>query len=355
MYFTSFSLDQVELYTKHFEQYGFVIVDNVISEEECERSIKEVWEYLDVSSGGKIKKDEPNTWSNSLWPKEICKNGGFMGKFPYVRRLNPQFSLIAKQIRAWENRQNPNIYNVFANLFKDKKLWVSIDRYGIMRPTKLLSTSKVDNIDDKTNTSEKFQSKLTSNDYIIKDEWKTKPNWLHWDLSPFNYSTSAAGFAYEPFESDEYGGLQVQGLITFTDCQTHNGGFHCVPCFHGSRFFEWRDKNKGEYGSDPSVFKRNFTEVPEDDPMRKEITRIPMRKRSLLIWNSQLPHGNFPNDSEDWRMVQYIKMIPVSEPREFRPFLKHTKQSPESWLPPDFKPSELGAKLFGLVDWDSTK
>lgn len=39
------------------------------------------------------------------------------------------------------------------------------------------------------------------------------------------------------------------------------------------------------------IRKRNFIEVPEDDEMRKDILKVPMRAGSLLIWNSQLPHG----------------------------------------------------------------
>jgi len=39
---------------------------------------------------------------------------------------------------AWKNRQNPLIYEAFSNILKSEKLWVSIDRYGIMRPTKIV-------------------------------------------------------------------------------------------------------------------------------------------------------------------------------------------------------------------------
>lgn len=69
-------------------------------------------------------------------------------------------------------------------------------------------------------------------------------------------------------------------------------GFHCVPKFHGERFMKWREENEA-YGNAPEIVRRNFVEVPDDDPMRSEATKVPMRAGSLLIWNSQLPHGNY--------------------------------------------------------------
>lgn len=38
--------------------------------------------------------------------------------------------------QACMNRQHPNIHKVFATLFKTPYLYVSHDRYGMMRPTK---------------------------------------------------------------------------------------------------------------------------------------------------------------------------------------------------------------------------
>lgn len=37
----------------------------------------------------------------------------------------------------------------------------------------------------------------------FKEEWKTKANWLHWDLSPFHYGTSAAGYLLNKEVSNE--------------------------------------------------------------------------------------------------------------------------------------------------------
>jgi len=150
--------------------------------------------------------------------------------------------------------------------------WVT--RYGVMRPSKIAEEVVVEDESEK--------------------KWQTKSDWLHWDLSPFHFGTSAAGFAPKSVSKEtmkNYGSIRLQGLITLVDCPEENGGFHCVPGFTDDRFFKWADEHRDSYGSLPEVASRNFIEVPSDDEMRKEIKRIPMKAGSLLVWNSQLPHG----------------------------------------------------------------
>lgn len=335
-YYPSFQVHQREEIKKAFLNDGFVVVDNVLTEEECKKSIEEVWKYIEKD--GLVKRDALQTWDN--WPKEICRNGGFMGRFPYwkrIQKLDPTH--INQQEQAWRNRENKQIYSVFANLLDTHKLWVSVDRYGVMRPTRYRKTTPV-----------------SFSDVVHKPEWRTKEDWLHWDLSPFHFATSAAGFAPSEYASNreelknEYGSLRVQGLVTLVDCPVEVGGFHCVPGFTGDEFFQWALDNQ-EYGNQPEVYNRNFNEVPPDDPMRKRIMKVPMRAGSLLIWNSQLPHGNFPNESFQFRMVHYIKMIPVDDAREFQPAVRVNKFVLSDWFPPSFTPSPLGRRLFGIDEW----
>jgi len=337
-YYTSFNINQKEEYKAYFDKYGFVVVDNVLSMEECLASQAEVWSFL--SKRG-VSQEEPKTWENDTWPKEICRNGGFMGRFPYFNKLKSLDDLdIPSQVQAWKNRQNPEAFQIFSKLMETDRLWVSIDRYGVMRPTVLNQPA----------TSEEGEAPKAKSE--IKSDWKTKEDWLHWDLSPFHFGTSAAGFGPSTKLTNEdlkhtYGRIRVQGLVTLVDCPVEAGGFHCVPEFVDDTFFQWGKDNQ-DYGNQDSIKKRNFIEVPENDPMRKRITKIPMKAGSLLVWNSQLPHGNFPNTGEHFRMVQYIKMIPVDDPREFIPATHTEKHGKDEYFPEGFEPSELGRKLFGL-------
>ena len=67
-----------------------------------------------------------------------------------------------------------------------------------------------------------------------------------------------------------------------------------------------------------------------------------------------LPHGNFPNtSSDDFRMVQYIKMIPVDDPREFQPAIPSCSFALNEWFPMNYEISDLGKCLYGLEEWGS--
>lgn len=332
-YMKSFAVNEVEEYKAFFEKYGFVVIDDILSSNDCEKSCEEVWSFLQHHDES-IDKSNPSTWSEQHWPKNICRNGGFMGKFPYWKRLtNLNETFTSKQPQAWKNRENPDVYQAFAEILSTPKLWTSVDRYGVMRPQ-------------------------TTSELKEKENWSTKKEWLHWDLSPFHFGTSAAGFAPKKnvdFQAlaQDYGHLRVQGLITLTDCPSGNGGFHCVPGFQ-NHFFQWRNENINDYGSQPDIKKRNFIEVPDNDEMRQHICQVPMRKGSLLIWNSMLPHGNFPNQSDQaFRMVQYIKMIPTENSREFEPAISTLRFDTNDWFPENYQITPLGKCLYGLEDWDS--
>ncbi|KAJ0398429.1 hypothetical protein P43SY_001916 [Pythium insidiosum] len=338
----SYRVEDVDDYVAAFRRDGYVVIEDVLSSQECAKSIDEVWTYLEKD--GRVKRDDERTWGNENWPSEVCRNGGFMGRFPYWKRMKKLDSTwVNRQPQAWRNRENPKVYEAFRNVMGMDRLWVSIDRYGVMRPARLRHQ----------------EASAQENAAALREEWQTRKEWLHWDLSPFHLGTSAAGYApaaksMEPGETHSYGSVRVQGLITLVDCPEENGGFHCVPGFTDDRFFQWADANRDSYGALPEVASRNFIEVPDADPMRQEIKRIPMKAGSLLIWNSQLPHGNFPNTGFDFRMVQYIKMIPVDDPREFRPAMQLQKFESSAWFPSDYAPTALGRKLYGLDDWAAT-
>lgn len=44
----SFSLQQVEEFTQFFHHFGFVVVDNVFSQEECQATIDDIWSILEA-------------------------------------------------------------------------------------------------------------------------------------------------------------------------------------------------------------------------------------------------------------------------------------------------------------------
>lgn len=48
----SFSVDDEAGFKKFFDEYGFVVVDGVLSEEECNASIEEIWQELEGEEWG---------------------------------------------------------------------------------------------------------------------------------------------------------------------------------------------------------------------------------------------------------------------------------------------------------------
>ena len=56
--------------------------------------------------------------------------------------------------------------------------------------------------------------------------------------------------------------------------------------------------------------KRITIRVPEEDQILTRMQRIPLRKGELVIWNGSLIHCNFPNHSNEMRLIQFIRMLP---------------------------------------------
>ena len=155
------------------------------------------------------------------------------------------------------------------------------------------------------------------------DGWKTKSKWLHWDLSPFHWvAQTMPPYTFSPYSliSENNGTplepgakCKVQGLLNLVDARVQDGGFLCIPGFH-KHLAEWIALPENQaYGEDMAdAF--DYLEVPAGDPMQAWTTAVPMRAGSLLVWNSELPHCNFPNDSDRFRMVQYVKCFPRPPP-----------------------------------------
>jgi hypothetical protein len=149
-------------------------------------------------------------------------------------------------------------------------------------------------------------------------EWRTKSRWLHWDLNPFHWvDGTMPAYEFCPYslvsESNGCsflgGKAKVQGLLNLIDARVQDGGFLCVPGFH-KHLREWTALEVNQDCRERMKEALDFMDVPELDPMQHHTQSVPMRARSLLIWNSELPHCNYPNDSSRFRMVQYVKCFP---------------------------------------------
>ncbi|CAF1628982.1 unnamed protein product [Adineta ricciae] len=328
-FIVSFTVDQQDEMLEFFEKHGVVIVSNVLTNEQCQRSVDEVWLFLRDMCNQNIEPDKPESWIKG-WPN--FSKFGILGN---ERWLYPQ---------ACDNRQNPNIYQVFRTLLGEHELTVNITRAGLMRPTKNVYFPSTNQTED-------------------RDDWKTISEWLHLDMNPLTGRSTTFGFesvAEGHFDSSSdpltaqikptNNGMRVrklQGILALVDCREEDGGFHAVPGFQ--HFIQtWTKKNQQlcidtNHGGDPTT-----VQIPKDDPIRQYIQRMPIRKGSLLVWDTRLPHGNFPNNSNQMRIVQYLHMAPISD-EAIRPY-PLTKED----LPSEFRLSDLGEKLYGFKSWESS-
>eukprot|EP01127_Copromyxa_protea_P009268 TRINITY_DN2168_c0_g1_i3.p1 TRINITY_DN2168_c0_g1~~TRINITY_DN2168_c0_g1_i3.p1 ORF type:complete len:117 (-),score=2.64 TRINITY_DN2168_c0_g1_i3:362-712(-) len=96
---------------------------------------------------------------------------------------------------AWNNRQCPTVYTVFACLLQQKNLWAKIDRYGFMRPTKGVINLHGEKVD--------------------MPYWKWAKKWMN------RSSPSLSSFLSSPLSLSSWLALNL----------VHFLGFHCIPGF----------------------------------------------------------------------------------------------------------------------------
>jgi len=345
----SFTVEQITEYKKFFHEFGFVVIRDIMTTEDCEATVDDIWKYLgkkgwiptkhltaEYLNEGIITRNDPHTWINKYWP--ILMEEGILGEPPVFTKQ----SLI--------NRQNPKIYSVFSEITGKKELFVNHDRFGLFRPTKDVS----------------FADGKGSFYKEDKEEWKTFRN-LHLDMNPWRY------YSNEPIESENkflqklryrntddfitennYIGnsvqneIHLQGLINLLDNRIIDGGFHLVPGFY-KHMPEWVKSTQNTlrrwYGP-----LNAFIVLPEDEPIQQLATRIPMKAGSLLVWEQKTPHGSAPNESDQMRMVQFIKYLNAfpsnSERAQARSeFLKNKVNKL------GIEMTDLGEKLFGFKDF----
>jgi len=161
-----------------FKQYGFVVFRDAVPEELVEAAIEDIWQnYLPKG----IQRKDPSTWftqSDKNWVSSV-----FVGQYNTMRGFLGY--KIALSQAAWNIRQHPSLYRAFVTVLENEKLKMKLDRYGLMRPTKV-------RVPKEGGSSGEFE-------VVDHPEWKTEERWVHWDQNPW----------YEP----EFRGGDVTSLV----------------------------------------------------------------------------------------------------------------------------------------------
>ena len=91
---------------------------------------------------------------------------------------------------------------------------------------------------------------------------------------------------------------RIQALVAISNHTKTSGGFHCLPGFH---------QKFGAYAAAHLADRREGDLIDvADECLKQKLCKVTLRPGSLLIWDSRLPHGNWPNNDESFRMVFYM-------------------------------------------------
>lgn len=271
---------------RFYDENGYLLVPNAAPQENLDATIDALFDNLGLD------KNNPDDWYRPPLPF-----GGMIEMYQHQA--------------MWDNRQNPKIHALFADILGTEKLWVTIDRVNLKPPYR----------DDHPEYDHK--------------------GFMHWDADVSHAATSPPG---------------LQGVLYLADTPVGMGGFQCAPGHH-KVVMEWA--KTVEPGSKE---RPDMTNVP--------VTAIPGKAGDLVIWNRLLYHGNGRNLSDKPRLAQYISMFPVGSDdafasrREDRIYRWKNRLNPDApWAPGDPRRQEelhgataeltpLGRKLLGMDAWD---
>jgi len=317
----SFDLADADGIRSFFAEHGLVVVRDVLTPDACERSVDELWAFVERQVPT-LTRSDPRTWER--WPS-LSKLGILGNTFV----LSPQFC---------RNRQDERVHRAFATVFGTEELLVNVGRASAMRPTRGVRMPATD---------------TEAEELVDKPEWKSTAGgeWLHWDVNPFTGHASSFSWRLQDVEANRgYDRLHVQAILALDDCRSEDGGFFCVPNSHRA-LRGWAHAHLHLRKKVNSAESSCQCLLPRDDPLLQQGQRVPIRAGSLLIWNAHLAHCNYPNDSDRMRLVQYIQMVRADDPA-LAPLLVDS-----NLLPPTsaFELTALGRKLHGFEPWPKTK
>lgn len=205
---------------------GYIVLKNVISEEDCMATRDAIWEFL-----------QKNAHKPESWHLQHPQQSGMMVNFSDHPQLN-------------QNRNSAKIKKAYEELYQTTELFKTIDKVSFNPP--------------------------------VNENHTFTGSGLHWDVSlhlpiPFG----------------------LQGLLYLSDCEGHEGAFHCVPGFH-NRIEAWLAQIP--QGLQP----RDIASAQ----LTKEAVPVTGKAGDFIIWHQALPHCATANYGTTPRMVQYLTYFP---------------------------------------------
>ena len=267
-YTKSFNIDDKTNILLFYKEYGFVIIDNIISDNECKKAESDIFKYLNIT--------DTKSFANHTEDNIVSRKPLFTPNIVNIR-------------------QNENIYKIFSMILNYKDLLVSHDLCYFLKPTKFVNiNNKIINVDNWR----------TSKDIYIDIDLVNINN-SEIILNKLNY-TNTKNFVYENFIVD-LNNKNINGLISINNNTEFDGGFSCVPGFH--KYFEyWLEHNKNNFHNNNLLNYNNY-KFNNNDPINKKLVKINIKKGSLLIWDQRIPYSIEQNYSANHWLAQKIKYM----------------------------------------------
>lgn len=296
-----------------YSAYGFIVFDNILTNGEIDRSIEDLWKCYP----GAVR-DDPSTWDHAMHPFS------FAGDHP------------SDGVQLWENRQNAKVYAAFKLAYEAassktlaEPLVSCLDRGSLMLPTK------------GPHGKEEYMATRIP----------------HFDLNPYVWCGICHGkdmpkyMSYEHYHlmlsegnnTSSHGLPKLRAVLQLSESTAHAGGFECMVGFH-RQIHQWCKLNPIKQ---TSVNPYGWG-VPHNDPIEHNMQKITVRKGSLIVFTAELPHTMFPNESDQFRYAQYLRMAPLSTLELSDEALSKRRALLAANMPRQLQVSELGREVFLL-------
>mmetsp|Transcript_19863 Transcript_19863/g.25688 ORF Transcript_19863/g.25688 Transcript_19863/m.25688 type:complete len:327 (+) Transcript_19863:93-1073(+) len=299
----SFELSEISEAMKYLEGNGYVVIRNILSEEEIHHGKSLFWDFLETipercgTNEEYARRNDITSWTDRNWPGDprtgIISSYG-AGQSPF----------------SWFLRTRPKVRQVFSKLWGTDDLLVSFDGFNAFRP------------------------------WSHNPRWRTQGGWFHVDQNPM----------VKP------GKECIQGLLTLYDVTPATGGLTVIPRSNVT-FANLSNTLEIRHTHD-------FVALPSEHPSIQNSLLIQCKAGDLCLWDSRTAHCNTPGfeckengDSLDksqsdelLRLVSYICMTPRSKVKDRRVLKMRenavkNQQSTSHW-PHEFRPSSVTSPPF---------
>lgn len=227
---TRFALKDRDLWKAHLFNEGYAVIRGVASPTQVDATKSLIWDDIEFQFKGKISRNDARTWSNRNWFDGMAKFG-----------IVPD---LAQSQGAWLLRGLPAVKDVFAHIWNNHDLLVSMDSVIARRP---------------------------------EGHGRPRPNseGLHLDQNPFDKRHCEC----------------VQGMLTLLPVTMASGGLMVVPQSQTEAGQQRTRDNLGAHGVQGDWVQLKVLNEAYHSALTHEAVLLLAEPGDLILWDSRTIHG----------------------------------------------------------------